>query len=316
MFRSAFTTSALSLFAALSYERAALAQTQPLNLRVAATPNDSYGSAYYALDAGFFARAGLNVDLESMLNGATIAAAVTGGTIDVGVATPIAIANAYLHDVPLTIVAAGSIGMANVHTLGGVCVSKSSGINLPKDLEGKTVAVTTLKTGSEVSFDVWLIKGGGDLAKVKLIELPFSEMGTALDRGTIAAAVISQPSLDIALKQHNIRILADPNLAIAPRFMTSCWFSTRQFAQQNAEAIRRFQRAIYDTQKWANAHRSETAVILAKYTKADVDLIRTSVRAPFAEELRLSDIQPYLDAAAKTGSIARPVVATNIIYQP
>jgi len=40
---------------------------------------------------------------------------------------------------------------------------------------------------------LWLEKGGADLSKVKLFELPLGEMGPALARGTVAAALMGEP---------------------------------------------------------------------------------------------------------------------------
>jgi NitT/TauT family transport system substrate-binding protein len=92
MRRRRFAASALTLPFALV---AAPATAQALqNLRVAATPNDTYAEAYYALDTGFFRRAGLNVELTTLNNGAAVSSAVASGAIDVGVSTPVQLANA------------------------------------------------------------------------------------------------------------------------------------------------------------------------------------------------------------------------------
>lgn len=300
---------------AVSRPFVARAQSAPLNLRVGATANDTYASAYYAQDMGFFTRAGLNVDLETLNNGAAIAAGIVGGALDVGVSTPIAIANAYLRGFPVVIVAAGALGSDKIRAL-GICVAKASGIKSPKDLEGKIVAVNVLKSGSEVSLDAWLAQGRADPGKVKVVESNFSEMGPALVRGAFAAAVISEPALTEALKAGDVVTLGDPSLAIARQYLLSCWFAAQPFAQANPEAIRRFQRAIYAAQVWANGHQTESGAILAKYAKLDSAALAAMARAPLADQLRLSDIQPFLDAAAKYGTLSRPVAAANLAYRP
>ena len=285
-----------------------------MNLRVAATANDTYASAYFAQDMGYFTRARLNVDLQTFNNGAAIAAAIVGGAIDIGVSTPVSIANAYLHGFPLVIVAAGSLSNSKARPL-LLCISKTSGYKTAKELEGKTVAVNALKAGSELALDCWLAQGGADISKVKVVETNFSDMGASLERGSIAAAVISEPALSLALKQNAIQVLGDPNAAIAPQYLNSCWFATREFAQKNPDLLRRFNSAIYDAQKWANTHQSESGLILSKYAKMDIDLIRGMSRSPFADQLRVSDIQPFLDQAAKYGTIARPVSAADLVYR-
>jgi NitT/TauT family transport system substrate-binding protein len=313
MIRSTFCAASAS-FMAFSLPLPAWAQTPALPLRIAATANDTYASAYYAQDLGFFTRAGLNVDLQTMNNGSAIAAAVSAGAMDIGVATPVTLANAYLHGLPVVIVAAGSISSAKVPTL-VLTVAKNSGIKTAKDLEGKIVAVNALKTGSEVNLDVWLSQGGADISKVKLIETPFSSMGLAVENGQVAAAVMTEPALTLALKQNNIEAVTDLDRAMG-QFLNSCWFAMRDFAKSNPEAIRRFQSAIYATQKWANTHQPETAAVLSKYSKMDPNLVRTIARSFYAEQMRVADIQTFLDPAAKFGVITKPVSAVSLLYQP
>lgn len=313
MRRSSFLLTSGSLLAAASAPQPALAQTPPLNLRLAATANNGYDSGYYALDLGFFTRAGLNVDLETMSNGAAITAALTAGAIDVAVSTPIPIANAYLAGLPVVIVASGAISEPNVPSM-LVCVGKNSPIATAKDLEGKTLGVNALKTGAEVLVENWMAKNGGDPSKVSIIETPFSDMGLALQRGSIAAAAMTDPTLSVALREGTVRALGDTGSAIG-EFLISCWFSTRKYAQANPEVIRRFDRAIYAAQAYANTHPAETAPILAKYSKMNIDLIHSMTRSKFAEQMRVSDIQPFLDIAAKYGAIARPVSAADLIFQ-
>jgi NitT/TauT family transport system substrate-binding protein len=218
-----------------------------------------------------------------------------------------------LGGVALVIVAAGSMSSAKVRTL-ELLVSKTSGFKSPKDLEGKIVAVNALKSGSEVGLDAWLAQSGVDTAKVKIVEMNFSQMAPSVERGAIAGAVLAEPALTAALRDNGVVVFGDPNAAIAPQFVSSCWFATREFAQQNPEAIRRFARAIYDAQKWANTHQADSAAILAKYAKMDVGIVRSMTRAPFAEALRISEMQPFLDAAVKYGTIPRPVAATDLVF--
>jgi NitT/TauT family transport system substrate-binding protein len=193
-------------------------------------------------------------------------------------------------------------------------VSKSSPIATAKDLEGKTLGVNALKTGAEVLVANWMAKNGADPSKVSLIETPFADMGPALQRGSVAAAAMTDPALSLGLRDNTIRILGDTGVALG-KYVISCWFSTRKYAQANPEVIRRFDRAIYAAQKYANTHPAETAPILSKYSKMDIDLIHSMHRTTFAEEMRISDIQPFLDIAAKYGAIARPVSAADLIFQ-
>ena len=141
-------------------------------------------------------------------------------------------------------------------------------------------------------------------------------MGLALERHTVDAAVLTEPAYTVAAKEHHIKMFANVNTAIAPVYVSSCWFTTRPFAQAHPEHVRRFARAIYDAQKWANAHQDLSAEILTKYSKLDISLTRSMTRAHYAEQLRAADIQPFLDISVKYGGLSAPVSANDLIYQP
>jgi NitT/TauT family transport system substrate-binding protein len=312
--RSAFLISGAALGTAAAIPQRSAAQTTALPLRVAATANDTFASAYYGLDEGFFSRNGLTVDLQTMQNGAAIAAGIVGGAVDIGVATPVTLAIANLRGVPFVILAAGSLATSKIPAL-VLCVTKTSPLKAPKDLVGKTIALNGLGVGLDLALDAWLANGGADPKSVKFVEVRFSEMGAALDRGTVDAAEFTEPALTVALKQNNIQIIGDIDAAVAPQFLNSCWFTTRQWADAHPEEVKRFVRAIYETQRWANGHGNDTAAILSKYSKMDVALIRAMRRSPWADQLRTSDVQPFLDVAVKYGGLARPVDAASLIYQ-
>ena len=315
MIRSTFLAVSAPLLAA-SLRLPVSAQTPaPLNLRVAATANDTYASAYFAQDMGFFTRAGLNVDLETMNNGAAIAAALSAGSMDVGVATPIILGNAILHGLPIVIVAAGAISVSGTTSV-ALCVAANSPLKTPKDFEGKTIAVNGLHSGTEVNLEAWLSQGGSDVSKVKLLEINFSAMGQALETARIDGAVMTEPAMTVAIGSNNTKILVDLDKVVGRAYVNSCWFAMHDFAQKNPELVRRFQSALYAAQKWANGHHNESADILAKYSKMDVDLVRRMNRTTYAEGLRVADIQTFLDFGTKYGLLAKPVSAAALVYHP
>lgn len=312
MNRSSFLAASAAVSAA-AFPQTGFAQTAPLKLRVAANANDTYASPFYAQDEGFFTRGGLNVDLQTMGNGALMASAVIAGDIDIGETVPIALANAYLRNLPLVVIAAGSISLPSAPAI-RLCVAKTSALKTAKDIEGKAVAINALGVGLDLSLHAWITSSGADWSKVKLIEIPFSEMGAALDRGTADAAVLAEPSYTVAQKQYGIQTLVALDTVVGAPYLISSWFTTRDFADKHPEELARFTRAIYATQRWANTHKPETAVILAKYSKLDIGIVRSMTRCVWADQLRANDIQVYLDIASKYGALPRPVQASSFIY--
>ena len=73
--------------------RSAIGQEQPL--RLATAPLDVSAEPYYAMEMGFFKRAGLtNVTLQTIPTGAAMTAAVAGGAIDIAISNIVSVAQA------------------------------------------------------------------------------------------------------------------------------------------------------------------------------------------------------------------------------
>jgi NitT/TauT family transport system substrate-binding protein len=142
--------------------------------------------------------------------------------------------------------------------------------------------------------------------------MPFTVMAASLARGSVAGAVISEPSLSAA-KAAGARIFAKSYDGIAPRFLISGWFATQDFEKNNPAALKRFTEVIYATARWANVHRTDSAKILVKYAKMDPAAVNGMARCRYAESLDVKLIQPALDAAVKYGVLDHAMQASEII---
>ena len=85
-----------------AFRSRAAAQTSPalIPLKIGVIPIESAAEAFYAVDMGFFKKQGLDVELQMMQNGSAIAAAVAGGSLDIGFADTISIATAHARGLP------------------------------------------------------------------------------------------------------------------------------------------------------------------------------------------------------------------------
>jgi len=244
---------------------AASAQTPP-TVRVMCTPTDSFGEAYYAQDMGFFTQHNISVEFSGSSGGAIAINALAGNSADVGVANPLSIAQAYTKGIPISIIAGGGLyTTASPATL--LLIPKNSTVRTPKDLEGKTIGLPGLGDQLQAATTVWLQKNGVDPAKVRFIEVnPGPLIRNALERGRVDAATAPEPTLTESV-QAGARVFGDPFAALAPRFFIGVWIARNDWVKANPDVARRFADAIYDAGKWANAHPSESAAILAKYAK-------------------------------------------------
>jgi NitT/TauT family transport system substrate-binding protein len=283
-------------------------------IRVATLVSDTAGEPLYGQDSGIFARAGFHVELTLLTNYGAIQTAVVSRAVDVGVLDSMGFAVTVSHNIPLSIIAAGAQYNTKAPTL-LLCVAKNSPLRRPADLAGKTISVGTLRGSADISTRAWLEQQHVDATSVRIIELPFSEMSAALERGTVDAATIVEPSLAAALKA-GTRPFGKIYDAVAPQFVQNVWATSTEYAQQNPELLKRFVTSVYDVARWANAHHAESAAILTKYSKLDEVTVREMTRTQFATSLDAKMLQPVIDTAAKYGVIPKAVLASTLIAPP
>lgn len=267
-------------------------------VRVATNPIDSGAEVYYADDLGFFAKAGLAVQIQPGENGAAIAAAVASNAIDIGYADIGALSKAHSRGIDFSIIAPAAMwdSSAPVNVL---MVAKNSPIRGAKDLNGKTIAVPGLGTGAALAVNAWLDANGADSASVKFIELPYAAMPAALEAGRIDAAHVAEPFVSVAKQKARVLALADG--ALGKVYLRTVWFSTTAWAKAHPDVVARFAAVMSQTAKWANDKRNQrkSAAILVQHTKIDPAVVAAMVRVRYGESLDPILLQPEINANAK-----------------
>jgi NitT/TauT family transport system substrate-binding protein len=279
-------------------------------VRVAFMTTDAFALAGYAEAAGFFKAADVGVQLVTLPNSGSIASAVAGGALDVGLANPVSLANAIEQGLPFVAIAAGAL-FSERKPQALLIVPKSSPLQSAKDLEGKTVGLIEIRGITQTAMKSWLLKNGADPSLVHYAEMPFPAMGPAMEQNRIDAAFISEPAL-VGLRA-TTRAIGDPYAAIASEWYLNLWFTTKAWLAANPATAHRFVQAIQKSAPWVNAHPGETGAVLQKYVAIPDDVMARVVRSQFAADLQVSRIQPVLDVAARDGAIKRPLDAHDMI---
>ena len=156
------------------------AQTSP-TIHLLVVPLETDATAYYAADLGLYTKYGLNVDVQVAPTGAAIAAAITGGSAEIGYANLISIAQAVESGIPF-------------------------GVVLPCSTYSSKARPTTL---------LIVDKNGGDSKSVHWLDMTPAEEPAALAQARVAAISVTEPMASMSLAQGG-RILANEFAAIAP----------------------------------------------------------------------------------------------------
>jgi NitT/TauT family transport system substrate-binding protein len=306
---------ALAMLAVLGTMSSGAAQSpSPLAIINIATPGqDSNALAYFAQDMGFLKKHGIEAKFIAVHgSGPAIAAAVTGKSVDIGEGGVIDIAEARLHGVPLTLIAPSYLYQAAAPAT-ALIVAKSSTIKTAKDLNGKTIGEPSISGPAKVATYKWLQDNGADPDSVKFIELPQPSMAAAVERGTVDAATINEPSLTPSLEAN--RIIGYPYSAIGKDVELTAWFATEDWVADHPALAGQFVVAMHEAALWANTKSNwpKSGAIVAQYTGLPPETVAHMRRAAYGVVFDVTMMQPFLDAANAQKSLSGHVDARSMI---
>lgn len=293
--------------------RGANATAAPLPvLKVAGVPEESVTPALWARQSGLFRRYGVDVVIDPQRSGSAIAAGVAGGAYAIGKSSIVALITAHAKGIPFVLVAPGGLYEAANPTIG--LIAKTDGpIRSAADLNGKTVAVSSLNDLYTVATKAWVDLHGGDSSTLKLVELPLSAVAESIATGRIDAGGDGTPQIEEDVGSGKVRILGRLYDAIAPVFMYTAWFAMRDFLNANRPAAQGFARAMRDAARYVNGHHQQTIDVLAKFTAVDPGIIAKMQRATEGTTLDPRLLQPVIEVCAKYKVIPAPFDAREMI---
>lgn len=155
---------------------------------------------------------------------------------------------------------------------------KGSPIQKIADLKGKKIAYNK---GSNVQYFLakLLEKNGLNYSDVTSVFLPPADARAAFVQGSVDAWLIWDPFLAAAQKGLDARILADATGVVNNR---GYYFTSRTFADKNADIIRIAVDEVASIEKWAAANRADAAKELASVLGLDRAILDLSVsRSPY-----------------------------------
>jgi NitT/TauT family transport system substrate-binding protein len=284
----------------------------PIPLRLAAAPDDDITPILYGQQSGLFKKAGLEINLSALGSGSATAAAVAGGSIDIGKSSLVGLCSAHARGVDFKIVAPASI-YTDANPVAGFVVAKSANIASARDLNGKVVSASSLKDLIAIATQAWIDQNGGDAKSVRFIEIPTSAVTAALEQNRIVGATLITPALAEALESGTVKLMGRSFSAIAKRFMIAGWFSTKDWLDKNNDAAKRFVDALMQAGAYTDTHRAETVELLANYSKLKPSTIRGMVRSTIGKVADPKDIEPVIAASVKYGAFDKAFPASDLI---
>jgi NitT/TauT family transport system substrate-binding protein len=276
---------------------------------------------YYVADKkGFFREENLEIEGSKLAGGAAISAAIEGGSLDVGLAGTVPVIQAHLQGFNFKYFAPLNFEESPSHLTFHLLAKIDSNIYSPKDLEDKRVASNALGGVNELMIRSIMDTVGADHNKARLIAIPFEQMEVALQQGRVDAVSIVEPFGTQILERGLGRVIERGSLGsiLKPgeRIMIAGVIGKKDWLESNLELVRRFARALGRSTEYALQNEGEARQIIAEYTGVPLAVAERMIMPALYKEIRRSDLQPVINAAAKIGMIDRTFDASELIFEP
>lgn len=272
--------------------------------------SDAGAESLYAQATGIFKKYGLTARVTGVSGGGAVIAAIVGGSLDIGFAKVVSLAQARQRGIPIIGLVDGAIYPGS-HPDTLLMKARGSALRTGADLTGKTVGVATLNGSLQTCASAWIDQDGGDARTVHFVEDGFAEMAAALKAGRLDAAMISEPALSRDLP--DLDVLGNAFAAIGPRWTIGVWVASRDWAAAHVDVARQYIRAMIETAHWANAHHAETAQLLSGPSHIELATFAQMTRSTYGDGLSAAMLQPQIDAAVKYGALKQPYDARSIV---
>ena len=281
------------------------ASSEPAKLTVGVIPIADVAPLYLGIKKGFFKEQNLTITPKLAEGGAAITPAVLSGDFQIGFSNNVSLLIAASKGLPVQVISEGVLGGKDKsEAWADLLVLKNGPIKNGKDLEGKTIAVNTLKNICEVTIKASLEKEGVDVNKLKWLEVPFPDMNAALDAKRVDGACVVEPFVSQG-KAGKARGIDPFYVNTAPDLSVATYFTSKQYAEQNPEIVDRFVTAINKSLDYAQSHPDETRAVLTEYTQIPAAATKTIKLPIWRSELQTDTIELLSELSEKYGLIEK-----------
>jgi len=278
---------------------------------------------FLAQEKGWYQEAGLDVETIEMKGGATIIPALIGGSIEIGFSNIISIILARSAGLDIKIIcgshnegytkkAGEPGGYATSST--GLLVLQDSGVRGAKDLEGKKIAVNTIKNIDWMAAWEWMEKNNADPKKVIWVETDFPKMIPALMGKKVDAVQAVDPEKTI-LRSQGAKLLVNPLNDLRPGLIVASFVAKDDWISKNPDQVQGFFTATAKAQDYLNVHPEEREKLSIQYSRISPEIIKSITFSQWMSKVDLEKMHFLVKLCQKHGLISKSPDLENLIYK-
>lgn len=271
------------------------------SIEVGVVPVVDVAPLYLGIDQGFFEEEGLDVEPVVAQGGAAIIPAVVNGEQQIGFSNIVSLLIAQTENVPVQVISQGVQATDDPENdTAAVAVAGDSEITELADLEGRTIAVNTLRNISPLTITAALDAEGVDTSSLEFVEVPLPDMVGQLEAGDIDAAGLVEPFVTIG-ESGGARLLIHDRVVTEPEMTIATYFASSQFLESDPDVVEGFVAAMNRSLTYATEHPDEARQAIAEYTEIGPDVLEQVVLPLWQEDLNLDSIEHTADLMVDQG---------------
>jgi NitT/TauT family transport system substrate-binding protein len=285
---------------------------------VGVIPIVAFAPVYIAKEQGYFAEAGIKVDLRSMQNAAAIAPAVMNGQLQIGTAANVPYLTARSKGLPILALGGGAASTTGdaATDYSGVFVASDSAIKRPRDLMGKTVTTNNLKNVLQLAVVKAVKDDGGDPSKVRFVAMPFPNMVPALKKGRVDAIAVPEPFYSVAAKA-GVRLLDNPFTTAYPKDTSlALYFFSKKWSESHPDVAQKFDEALTRAGSYAANHPEAVRQVMVEELGMDAAQV-IHMRIPgFGAPVKPDSLEQVAQLMVDSGFIQKAPAQADLVWEP
>ncbi len=285
--------------------------SEPGAIRVAHNSNAGVLPVRIADEQGYFEDEGLDVEFTKVENIGTLPPAL-GKSFDIVLTPPTSLIAAKSQGIEMVAAAGATVDVPDNPT-SGVVALESSGITSFEDLAGKKLGVLT-ETGTLHTATLYAMdKVGLSADDIEIVQVDGPAQGDQLAAGRVDAVETLDPFRAGLLAKGDTVDIGDPYLELAPEIGALLWGTSSEWADENADDLAAFRRAIAKAITYIDSHQEESLQVLEEYTGLPEEVVANTVLPTYVSDVRPQDLQVWLDAMTSVGGFDGQVDLNDLV---
>lgn len=294
------------LVAATLLHAPAVAQTKKVNIGYASATD--FLPAFIAKENGCFAKVDLDVTLTRVAIASTIPAAITSGSLQIGMSTATILLQAVEGGLELVTVA-GATRMLRANPTISLVVRNGAEIKTAADMKGKKVGVPGINSVADVMFRKWLKDAGVRLADVTFIETPFPQMSDLLKAGTVDAVVAAEPIRSLIVNAKNgYRAPFEHYVEVNPDTILAFWIANSKWAADNKDVVAKFRACLREGLKFVTENTARAKEIEKQYLN-----FNTPVMPTLTVDAKAEDFEFFVKIGREMGLLQKDIDVRTLV---